>query len=166
MKIRITMTLLSALVLAGCSTPPPPPPVINNDTLVTSEVNGVQLQHRVAVSAPKQFTPINEEYRSLYAASVMSQPGYNGEIVSQLDNAAPFYALGAVEGDWLAISAIRGGNLIGYIQRNAGVPEKKYKSALRKDLPRRARAAKQDCVKVGGDSKACKDANSATWIIQ
>ena len=86
----------------------------------------------------------------------MSSPNYTGTAVGSLDNAAAFYALGEVENSWLAISAIRGGDLVGYIQANAGVPEARYKSTLRKDLPRRARAAKQDCVKVGGDSKACK----------
>ena len=136
--------------------PPPPPPALNNDAIVSSEVNGVTLQHRAAVSAPKQFKPIGEEYRSLYAASIMSSPNYTGTAVGSLDNAAAFYALGEVENSWLAISAIRGGDLVGYIQANAGVPEARYKSTLRKDLPRRARAAKQDCVKVGGDSKACK----------
>ncbi|MDU7768156.1 MAG: hypothetical protein E7K05_13960, partial [Serratia marcescens] len=104
--------------------------------------------------------------RSLYAASIMSSPNYTGTAVGSLDNAAAFYALGEVENNWLAISAIRGGDLVGYIQANAGVPEARYKSTLRKDLPRRARAAKQDCVKVGGDSKACKNAGSATWILQ
>ena len=54
-KTRITLTLLTALTLAGCSTPPPPPPALNNDAIVSSEVNGVTLQHRAAVSAPKQF---------------------------------------------------------------------------------------------------------------
>ena len=55
---------------------------------------------------------------------------------------------------------------MGYIQTNAGVPATRYKSTLRKDLPRRTRTAQQDCVKVGGDSKACKSAGSATWILQ
>ena len=80
-KTRITLTLLTALTLAGCSTPPPPPPALNNDAIVSSEVNGVTLQHRAAVSAPKQFKPIGEEYRSLYAASIMSSPNYTGTAV-------------------------------------------------------------------------------------
>ena len=112
--------------------PPPPPPALNNDAIVSSEVNGVTLQHRAAVSAPKQFKPIGEEYRSLYAASIMSSPNYTGTAVGSLDNAAAFYALGEVENSWLAISAIRGGDLVGYIQANAGVPEARYKSTLRK----------------------------------
>lgn len=129
MKTRITLTLLTALTLAGCSSPPPPPPALDNDAIVSSEVNGVKLQHRAAVAAPKQFKPIGEEYRSLYAASIMSSPGYNGSAVGSLDNAAAFYALGEVENNWLAISAIRDGDLIGYIQKNAGVPEARYKSS-------------------------------------
>ncbi|MBH1928764.1 type VI secretion system accessory protein TagV [Serratia rubidaea] len=167
MKIRLTMTLLSTLILAGCSTPPPPP-VISSDTLVTSEVNGVKLQHRMAIAAPKQFKPIDKEYRSLYAASVMTKPGYGGATVTRLDNAASFYALGEVENEWLAISAVRGGDLMGYIQSNAGVPENKYRATLRNDRPRRARAAAkpQNCVQVGSDGKACKDAKSATWILE
>ncbi|MGO4742362.1 type VI secretion system accessory protein TagV [Serratia quinivorans] len=166
MKTRITLTLLTALTLAGCSAPPPPPPALDNNALISSEVNGVKLQHRAAITAPKQFKPIGKEYRSLYAASIMSSPGYDGTPVGSLDNASTFYALGEVENHWLAISAIDGGDLVGYIQTNAGVPKTRYKSTLRKDLPHRARAAKQDCVKVGGDGKACKDANSATWILQ
>ncbi|WP_413480926.1 type VI secretion system accessory protein TagV [Serratia proteamaculans] len=166
MKTRITLTLLTALTLAGCSTPPPPPPVLDNNALISSEVDGVKLQHRVAITAPQQFKPIGKEYRSLYAASIMSSPGYNGTPVGSLDNAAAFYALGEVENHWLAISAVDGGDLMGYIQTNAGVPATRYKSTLRKDLPRRTRTAPQDCVKVGGDSKACKSAGSATWILQ
>ncbi|RLM12477.1 type VI secretion system accessory protein TagV [Gibbsiella quercinecans] len=167
MKTRITMTLFVSLLLAGCSSPPPPPPVvINNDALVTSEVNGVTLQHRAAVSAPTQFKPINEPYRSLYAASVMSQPDYHGEPISQLGSAAPFFVLGEAQNHWLAISNAHGGELQGYVQGNAGVPEKQYKATLRKDLPRRAASRKPDCVKIGGDSQACKDAASATWIMQ
>lgn len=139
MKTRITLTLLTALTLAGCSTPPPPPPALNNDAIVSSEVNGVTLKHRAAVSAPKQFKPIGEEYRSLYAASIMSSPDYTGTAVGSLDNAAAFYALGEVENNWLAISAIRGGDLVGYIQANAGVPEALQIDAAQRSAAPRAR---------------------------
>ncbi|MFP7605925.1 hypothetical protein D3C81_860900 [compost metagenome] len=166
MKTRIALTLLTALTLAGCSTPPPPPPALDINAMISSEVDGVKLQHRAAIKAPQRFKPIGKEYRSLYAASIMSSPGYNGSAVGSLDNATAFYALGEVENNWLAITEAEGGNLMGYIQANAGVPISRYKSTLRKDLPRRNRATRQDCVKVGGDSKACKDSGSATWILQ
>ena len=84
----------------------------------------------------------------------MSSPNYTGTAVGSTD-AAAFYALGEVENSWLAISAIRGGDLVGYI----GPTPAYRKRATNRRCARSAaplRAAKQDCVKVGGDSKACK----------
>ncbi len=120
-------------------------------------------QHRAAVSAPKQFKPIGEEYRSLYAASIMSSPNYTGTAVGSLDNAAAFYALGEVENNWLAISAIRGGDRW-VTSRPTPAYRKRATNRRCVKICRAARAAKQDCVKVGGDSKACK--TPATWILQ
>lgn len=45
-------------------------------------------------------------------------------------------------GNWLAISAIRGGDLVGYIRPTPAMPEARYKATLRKDLQRRATYAK------------------------
>lgn len=58
----LLLTLLAVLTLAGCKAPPPP---MTDDTLVTSEVNGVKLVHRHAVAAPGEFTPVNEFPRTL-----------------------------------------------------------------------------------------------------
>lgn len=177
MKLRITLTLLSALLLAACT---PKNPVVDKDTIVTSQVNGVTLHHRAAIQAPHQFTPINEEYRSLYSVSIMDKPGYGGDIVNTLENGAGFYALGRVESDWLAVSAVRDGALIGYIIGNAGVEAGKYRATVLKDRRvRRAPAkkttkatttkpaaaqAQSQCVSVGG-GEACKNTNSSTWIL-
>ncbi len=86
------------------------------------------------MSAPKQFKPIGEEYRSLYAASIMSSPNYTGTAVGSSDTAA-FYALGEVENNWLAIP-LSAAAIWWVYPANAGVPEARYKSTLRKDLPR------------------------------
>ncbi|MBW7984905.1 hypothetical protein [Enterobacillus tribolii] len=171
MKIRITLALLAALTLSACVPKAPPP--VDKDTIITSEVNGVTLNHRAGVQAPKEFKPINEEYRSLYSASVMDRPGYGGDIITYLDNAAPFYALGEVEGGWLAISAIRDGNLIGYVKGNAGVLKDKHRATVLKDrrVRRTSKPAttapapkKKNCVDAG-DGTACKDTGTSTWIL-
>ncbi|VEI68180.1 Uncharacterised protein [Serratia fonticola] len=87
MKIRISLLLLSALLLSACM--PRSEPAITDDTLVSHKVNGVTLTHRAIIAPPEQFQPINEQYRSLYSASIMSKPGYNGKVLSQLENATP-----------------------------------------------------------------------------
>ena len=51
-KKSLALTLLAVLTLAGCKAPPPP---VTDDTLVTSEINGVKLVHRHAVAAPTEF---------------------------------------------------------------------------------------------------------------
>lgn len=162
MKIRFALTLLAAITVAGCKPPPPP---VNDDTLVSSTVNGVTLVHRHAVSAPGEFTPVNESYRALYNASVMTRPDYGGNVVRYLENGKPFQVLGKVENNWLAIAEPDDTQLIGYVPLKAGVPGDRYEQALRNDRPRPRRASKQVCVDVGGDSKACRKDNTATWIL-
>ncbi|AHG20855.1 hypothetical protein Z042_15510 [Chania multitudinisentens RB-25] len=168
MKIRILLLLLVALFLSACA--PRSKPAITDDTLVTHQVNGVTLTHRAIISPPEQFEPIDVQYRSLYSASIMSKPGYNGKVLGTLENATPFFALGEVENKWLAISMEQGGELIGYIQGNAGVVDSEYQATLRKDRPRARRASSaknaDNCVTVGKSSKACKDTKSDTWILE
>ncbi|HCW48110.1 MAG TPA: hypothetical protein DGH25_12210, partial [Erwiniaceae bacterium] len=81
MKIRFALTLLAVLTVAGCKPPPPP---VNDDTLVSSTVNGVTLVHRHAVNPPAEFTPVDETWRALYDASVMTSPDYGGKVVRYL----------------------------------------------------------------------------------
>lgn len=162
MKIRFALTLLAVMTVAGCKPPAPP---VNDDTLVSSTVNGVTLVHRHAVSAPGEFTPIDESYRALYNASVMTTPDYGGKVVRYLENGKPFQVLGKVENNWLAIAEPDDTQLIGYVPMKAGVPSDRYEQTLRNDRPRPRRATKQVCVDVGGASKACRKANTATWIL-
>ena len=70
--------------------------------------------------------------------------------------------LGKVENNWLAIADADDTQLIGYVPMKAGVAADRYEEALRNDRPRPRRASKQVCVDVGGASKACRKANTAT----
>ncbi|AUX93279.1 SH3 domain-containing protein [Mixta gaviniae] len=162
MKIRFALTLLAVLTVAGCKPPSPP---VNDDTLVSSTVNGVTLVHRHAVNAPAEFTPVDETWRALYDASVMTSPDYGGKVVRYLENGKPFQVLGKVENNWLAIADAEDTQLIGYVPLKAGVAADRYEETLRNDRPRPRRASKQVCVDVGGASKACRKANTATWIL-
>lgn len=103
MKTSIALTLLAVLTLSACKTAPPP---VTDDTIVTSQVDGVTLTHRHAVHAPTSFSPVNEEYRALYNASVMTTPDFGGKVVRYLENGKPFIVLGEVENHWLAIAEV------------------------------------------------------------
>ncbi|WP_067703441.1 SH3 domain-containing protein [Erwinia sp. ErVv1] len=164
-KTSIALTLLAALTLSGCKAPPP---AVTDDTLVTSEVDGVRLTHRYAVQAPHAFTPVNETYRALYAASVMPRPEFGGKIVRYLDNGKPFTVLGEVENHWLAIADDDSQQLIGYVPFKAGVKADLYDATVRSDRPRPRKNtnAKKVCVDVGGQSKACRNNSTATWILE
>ncbi|MGE9552214.1 SH3 domain-containing protein [Erwinia amylovora] len=164
-KISIALTLLAVLSLAGCKAPPP---AVTDDTLVTSEVDGVQLTHRHAVQAPHSFTPVNETYRALYGASVMNSPDYGGKIIRYLDNGKPFTVLGEVENHWLAVAEEDQQQLIGYVPFKAGVKAEIYDATLKGDRPRARKnsSAKKVCVDVGGKSKACRNNDTATWILE
>lgn len=167
MKISIVITLLAVLSLSGCKAPPAP---VTDDTLVTSEVDGVKFTHRHAVQAPQSFTPINESYRALYNASVMTSPGFGGKIVRHLENGKPFTVLGEVENHWLAVAEAEAEadreQLIGYVPFKAGVKSDLYDATLKSDRPRPRKNAKKVCVDVGGQSKACRNNNTATWILE
>lgn len=162
MKIHIVLTLIAVMTLAGCQAPPPP---VTDDTLVSSEVDGVKLTYRHAIQPPAHFTPVNQSWRALYNASVMTRPDFSGKVVRYLENGKPFTVLGSVENDWLAIAEPDQDQLIGYVPARAGVISDSYDATLRKDRPRPRKAAKKVCVDVGGDSKACRNNSTATWIL-
>lgn len=163
MKISIAFTLLAVLSLSGCKAPPPP---MTDDTLVTSEIDGVKFIHRHAVQAPHSFSPVNETYRALYNASVMTSPDFSGKIVRYLENGKPFTVLGEVENHWLAIADPDQEQLIGYVPFKAGVKADLYDATLKSDRPRPRKNAQKVCVDVGGKSKACRNNNTATWILE
>lgn len=164
MKRRITLSLLFVLCIAGCKTPPPPP---GDDTLVSSTVEGVTLTYRHAITPPTHFTEINEAYRALYHASVMSRPDFGGKVVSYLDNGQPYTVLGQVENNWLAVAGKDQAELIGYVSAQALVKNDLYDKTLKADQRRkRVRAAvKKTCVTVDGKGQACQNTNNGTWII-
>ncbi|WP_380180702.1 SH3 domain-containing protein [Kalamiella sp. sgz302252] len=162
MKISIALTLLAVLALSACKAPAP---AVTDDTIVSSSVDGVTLTHRYAVRAPQSFTPVNETYRALYNASVMSTPDFGGSVVRYLENGKPFTVLGEVENHWLAIAEPDEQQLIGYVPFKAGVKSDLYEATLRSDRPR-PRKTKKVCVDVGGQSKACRNNDTATWILE
>jgi len=162
-KTSIAFTLLAALTLSGCKAPPP---AVTDDTVVASVVDGVTLTHRHAVKAPTSFTPVNENYRALYNASVMTSPDYGGKVVRYLENGKPFLVLGEVENRWFAIADVDQQQLIGYVPLKAGVKSDLYDATVRSDRPRPRKNSKKVCVDVGGKSKACRNNNTATWILE
>ncbi|WP_036624887.1 SH3 domain-containing protein [Pantoea sp. AS-PWVM4] len=188
-NLRIALSLLFVFVVAGCKAPPP----ITDDTLVTSTVDGVTLVHRHAVNPPAQFSPVNDAYRALYPTSVMTRPDYGGKVVTTLKTGETYTVLGMVENNWLAIgeqpqqqqqaeaaptegqktaaapaaATPAAAQLTGYVPFRALVKSDLYDQTLKADQPkRRVRTAKKKtCVSVDGDSKACQNGNSGTWII-
>lgn len=168
-NIRILLTTLAIITLVGCQKPKP----ITDDTLVTSQVDGVTLTHRYAITPPQTFTPINEDYRALYAASLMSKPDFSGKIVRKLDNGETYVALGQVEHFWIALADKDQQELIGYVPLRAVVKSSLYTDTLRKDARRvrkntknNKKPVKQNCVTLSGNSKACKKNSDDTWIIE
>ncbi|WP_173636104.1 SH3 domain-containing protein [Paramixta manurensis] len=165
MKIRIALSLLFVLSVAGCKAPPPK---VTDDTIVSSTVDGVKLTYRHAITPPTSFTPVNEEYRALYNASVMSRPNFGGNVVRHLDNGQPYTVLGSVENNWFAIAEKDQDQLLGYVPLRAVVKSDLYDKTVKADLRRkrvRSAPAKKTCVAVDGDSKACQNTNNGTWII-
>jgi hypothetical protein len=161
------ITLLLIFSLAGCQKTKP----LTDDTLVTSLVDGVTLTHRYAITPPQTFTPINEDYRALYAASLMSEPDFGGKIVRTLENGETYVALGQAEHFWIALADKGQQELIGYVPLRAVVKSSLYADTVRKDSRRvrksskNKKAVKNICVTLGDNSKACKKANENTWII-
>ncbi|WBM72417.1 SH3 domain-containing protein [Buttiauxella sp. WJP83] len=163
MKLRNLLILAVVATVVGCKAPPPK---MTDDTLVTSEINGVTLTHRYAVAAPHEFTPVNASYRALYPGSIMTKPDFGGKVVSTLENGQSYTVLGQVENNWLAIAEQDKQEMLGYVPTRALVKSELYAQTLKKDRPRpRPAAKKTTCVAVDGGSKACQNANSGTWII-
>lgn len=163
MKLRGLLLLFMVTIVVGCKAPPP---ALTDDTLVTSQVNGVTLTHRYAVSPPATFKPVNEAYRALYPGSILSTPSYGGKVLGQLKNGQTYTVLGEVDDAWLAIAEQDDEQLIGYVPPRALVKSALYAQTLRNDRPRPKRAAKKTtCVAVDDSSKACQKGDSGTWII-
>lgn len=165
MMMRSLLVLIVVLGLSGCLSPARPP--LTDDTIVTSQVNGVTLTHRYAVTPPQEFTPVNQDYRALYPASVMSQPDFGGKVIRQLESGKTYKALGKVEHFWIALADEGKEELIGYVPMRSVVKSELYEETVRRETPRprRASSKKGTCVAVDGNSKACKNAASGTWII-
>ncbi len=168
MKIRITLVCLVVAAISGCQAPAPKPS-ITDDTIVSSEVNGTTLTHRHAVTAPRQFKPINKEYRALYGAAVMSTPGFGGTEIRRLQSGATYNVLGQVENFWMAIAERGRGEMLGYVPLRSVVPSERYEQTIRRPRPAHRAAPKKvkkdNCVAVGSSSTACRNADSGTWII-
>ncbi|WP_342325028.1 SH3 domain-containing protein [Kosakonia sp. BYX6] len=162
MNMRIVLALLFVFGVTGCV--PKPKPTPSDDTIVTSEVNGVTLTHRYAVLPPKEFQPVKQDYRALYPSSVMSTPDFGGKVIRQLEAGKTYVVLGQVEHFWMALADEGQEELIGYVPMRAVVKSDLYEQTLRKDR-RKVIRKKQTCVTVDGSGKACKNANSGTWII-
>lgn len=164
-NIRTFSIALLVIFLVGCQKTKP----ITPDTLVTSQVDGVTLTHRYAITPPQTFTPINEDYRALYAASLMSMPDFGGKLVRKLENGETYVALGQVEHFWIALADKGQQELIGYVPMRAVVKSALYTDTVRKDSRRvrksNNKAAKNNCVTLSGNSKACKKTGDNTWII-
>ncbi|WP_369790246.1 SH3 domain-containing protein [Rouxiella sp. WC2420] len=159
MKKIITLACLFAL--AGCQAPKPS--AATDDTLVSSTVDGVSLTYRHVVQPPKNFTPLNLNYRALYTASVMSNASYGGKLIKYVKNGEQFEVLGIAESNWLAISDRPDHQLIGYMPLQAAVKSDLYEGVIAQ--PRRRSGATQ-CVKVDGGTQACRQGSSATWVIK
>ncbi|MGR7301656.1 SH3 domain-containing protein [Klebsiella aerogenes] len=163
MKTRVFLAAMIAVSLAGCEAPPKPQ--ITDDTIETTQVNGVNLTHRHIVVPPTEFTPINAEYRALYSAAVMSQAGYGGKVIVQLVPGANYIALGQAQDGWIALANEGQENLIGYAPANAVVKSELYDKTVREQSKRPKARKKTTCVSVDGNTKACKNGNNGTWIL-
>lgn len=93
MKLRVLLSLLFVMAVAGCKAPQKP--AITDDTIVTSQVNGITLTHRHAVTPPAEFTQVNEPYRAMYPASLMSRPDYGGKVIRTLETGKNLRRAGA-----------------------------------------------------------------------
>jgi len=188
-NLRMALALMFVFAVAGCKAPPK----MTDDTIVSSTVDGVTLSHRYAVQPPAQFSPVNEAYRALYPASIMTRPSFGGKVVDTLKSGKTYTVIGQVENNWLALgesaqaadeaqpetapaddkkaqqpAAQPAVQLIGYVPFRAVEKSALYEQTIKADQPkRRARASskKKTCVAVDGDSKACQNSNSGTWII-
>ena len=157
MKMRVLFSLLFVMAVAGCKAPQKP--VINDDTIVTSQVNGVTLTHRHAVLPPA------EPYRAMYPASLMSRPDFGGKVIRTLETGKTYVVLGQVEHYWMALADEGNDQLIGYVPMRAVIKADQYEATVRKQAQRAKVRKKATCVDVDGNSKACKDSANGTWIL-
>lgn len=189
-NFRIALSLMFVFAVAGCKTPPK----MTDDTMVTSTVEGTTLIHRHAVAAPAQFSALNEAYRALYPASVMTRPDFSGKVVETLKTGESYTVVGQVENNWLALgeeaqadsapvaadakatdskgaaapAPTNAVKVIGYVPFRAVVKSDLYDQTIKADQPKRrvrAAAKKKTCVSVDGNSQACQNKNNGTWII-
>ena len=188
-NLRMALGLMFVFAVAGCKAPPK----MTDDTIVSSTVDGVTLSHRYAVQPPAQFSPVNEAYRALYPASIMTRPSFGGKVVDTLKSGETYTVIGQVENNWLALgesaqaadeaqpetapaddkkaqqpAAQPAVQLIGYVPFRAVVKSALYEQTIKADQPKRRdrdSRKKKTCVAVDGDSKACQNSNSGTWII-
>ncbi|WP_096973440.1 hypothetical protein [Escherichia coli] len=163
MKNRVFFATVIAVSLAGCEAPSKPQ--VTDNTIETTQINGVNITHRHIVVPPTEFTPINEEYRALYSAAVMNQAGYGGKVIVLLVPGANYIALGQAQGGWIGLANKGQKNLIGYVPANAVVKSELYDKMIREQSNRPKARKKATCVSVGGNTKACKNGNNGTWIL-
>lgn len=186
---RLALSMLFVFAAAGCKGPPK----MTDDTLVTSRVNGITLMHRYAVRPPTAFRIINETYRALYPAAIMTHPYFGSNVVDTLKSGESYTVIGRVEGNWLALgeppqvkaepqsdaikdqhekaalpaepAAVR---LIGYVPLRALVKSGLYEQTLKADQPKRrapASTKRKNCISIDDDSTACQNSKNGTWII-
>ncbi|HAL7767910.1 TPA: SH3 domain-containing protein [Escherichia coli] len=163
MKNLVFLAAIMAVSLVGCKAPVKLQ--VTDDTIETTQVNGVNLTHRHLVVPPTEFTPINAEYRALYSASVLNQAGYGGKVIAQLVPGASYIALGQAQDGWIALANEGQGNLIGYAPANAVVKSELYYKTVLEQSKRPKLRKKATCVSVDGNTKACKNDNNGTWIL-
>lgn len=164
MKYYMLFSFLAVMALTGCHIKAKP--VITDDTIETSEVDGVKLTHRHVVTPPTTFTQVNEPNRAMYPASLMSRPDFGGKVLRTLITGGTYIVLGKVENDWLALGDVDSKNLIGYVPQRAVIRADQYDAAVRKQASLRPRMRKRaTCVDVAGSSKACKDSANSPWIL-
>lgn len=165
MKIHVALSLIGVLSLVGCIPRTPP---LTDESIVSTTVDGVELTYRYAILPPVQFTPVNEEYRALYNASVMNRPDFGGKLMRYLNNGETYTVAGKVENGWFAIAGEQQ-ELVGYVPLRAGVKSELWEKTVKADSRRKRvksnKPAKPTCVAVAGESKACQSANNGTWII-
>jgi len=164
-KIHVALSLIGVLSLVGCIPRTPP---LTDESIVSTTVDGVELTYRYAILPPVQFTPVNEEYRALYNASVMNRPDFGGKLMRYLNNGETYTVAGKVENGWFAIAGEQQ-ELVGYVPLRAGVKSELWEKTVKADSRRKRvksnKPAKPTCVAVAGESKACQSANNGTWII-
>lgn len=159
MKLRVLLSLLFVMAVAGCKAPQKP--AITDDTIVTSG----EWHHADAPSRcypPAEFTQVNEPYRAMYPASLMSRPDYGGKVIRTLETGKTYVVLGQVEHFWMALADEGSEQLIGYVPMRAVIKADQYEATVRKQALRPKARKKTTCVDVDGNSKACKDSANGT----